>query len=138
MEEFLAFARAEMVGSGASLSLVDSSLSARELDLAAREEAIRAHEKMQTAEDVILMVRETKVAEHEGVLTRLADLEDSERVYIATIEELQDWIALDEGRLVQGLESVDSWTRGELEHILQEKRGGSLPTTNRSLGFRAL
>ena len=29
----------------------------------AREEAIRAHEKMQTAEDMILMGREVKVAE---------------------------------------------------------------------------
>lgn len=70
VEEFLAFARAEMAGSDASLSLVNSSLSARELDLAAREEAIRAHKKMQTAEDVILMVREMKVAKQERVLTR--------------------------------------------------------------------
>ena len=72
----------------------------------------------------MLMVREARVAEQEGVLTRLADLEDSERVYKATIEELQDRIALDEDRLVQGLESVDSWTRGELEHILREKTRG--------------
>ena len=86
----------------------------------------------------MLMVREARVAEQEGVLTRLSGLEDSERVYIATIEELQDRVALDEDRLVQGLESVDSWTRGELEHILQEKTRGSPPATNRSLGFRAL
>ena len=106
------------------MSVVNSSLSARELDLAAREEAVRAHEKMQTTEDMVLMVRETKVSEQEKALAWLADLEESERVYIATIEELQDRIALDEDRLVQGLESVDSWTRGELEHILREKTRG--------------
>ena len=67
------------------------------------------------------MGREVKVAEQEKVLARLADLEESECIYIATIGELQDRIALDEDRLVQGLESVDSWTRGELEHILQKR-----------------
>ena len=40
MEEFLAFARTEMAGSDASLSLVENSLSAKELDLAAREETV--------------------------------------------------------------------------------------------------
>ena len=63
LEEFLAFARMEATGPGASLPLVDSSLSAREAELAAREEAVRAHENMQTAEDMILMSREVKVAE---------------------------------------------------------------------------
>ena len=47
-------------------------------------------EKQQTTEDVMLMVREARVAKQEGVLTRLSDLEDSEHVYIATLEELQD------------------------------------------------
>ena len=61
-------------------------MSARELDLAAREETVRAQEKLQATEDVMLMVREARVAEQEGVLTRLSDLEDSERVYLATIE----------------------------------------------------
>ena len=124
LEEFLAFARTEATGPGASLPLVDSSLSASELDLAAQEEAVRAQEKLQTAEDVMLMVREARVAEQEGVLGRLSDLEDSERVYIATIEELQDRITLDEERLVQGLESMDNWTRGKLEHIPWEKTWG--------------
>ena len=101
MEEFLAFARTEVAGSEVSLPLVNSSLSAREADLVAREEAVRAHEKMQTAEDMILMGREVKVAEQEKALARLADLEESERIYIATIGELQDRIALDEDRLVQ-------------------------------------
>ena len=72
----------------------------------------------------MLMVREARVADQEGVLARLSDLEDSERVHLATIEDLQDRIALDEDRLVQGLESVDNWTRSELDHILREKTRG--------------
>ena len=87
--------------------MVNSNLSAREADLAAREEAVRAHEKMQTAEDMILMSREVNVAKQEKALARLADLEESECIHIAMIGELQDRIALDEDRLVQGLESVD-------------------------------
>ena len=55
---------------------------------------------MQTAEDMILMGREVKVAEQEKALARLADLEESERIYLATTGELQDRIALDEDRLV--------------------------------------
>ena len=73
---------------------------------------------------MIRMVREVKVAEQEKALARLADLEESERIYIAMIGELQDRIALDEDRLVQGLESMDSWSRGDLEHILQERMRG--------------
>ena len=88
LEEFLAFTRAEVAGSEASLPLVNSSLSAREAELAAWEEAIRAHEKMQTAEDMILMGREVKVAEQEKTLARLADLEESERIHRVTIGEL--------------------------------------------------
>ena len=57
-------------------------------------------------------------------MTRLSDLEDSERVHLATIEALQDRIALDEDRLEHGLESVDNWTRSELEHVLWEKTQG--------------
>ena len=38
----------------------------------------------------------------------LSDLEDSEHVHLATIDALQDRIALDEDRLEQGLESVAS------------------------------
>ena len=118
MDEFLAFARTEAAGLEVSLPLVNSNLSAREVDVAAREEAVRANEKMQTTEDMILMGKEVKVAKQEKALARLADLEDSERIHIATIGELQDRIALDEACLVQGLESVDRLTRGELEHIL--------------------
>ena len=55
---------------------------------------------------------------------RLFDLEDSERVYLATIGELQDRISLNEDRLEQGLESVATWTRSKLEHILQERMQG--------------
>ena len=113
-----------MAGSDASLSLVEGNLSARELDLAAWEETVLAQEKLQAAEDVMLMVREARVAEQERALTRMSDPEDSERVHLATIEALQDWIALDEDRLVQGLESVDNWTRSEVEHILWEKMRG--------------
>ena len=46
LEEFLAFACIEVAGSEVPLPLADSSLSAREADLAAREEAVRANEKM--------------------------------------------------------------------------------------------
>ena len=76
VEEFLAFSHAEMAASDASLSLVDNGLFAREPDLAARDEAVRAQEKQQTAEDMMLMVREARVAEQEGVLMRLSDLQD--------------------------------------------------------------
>ena len=120
MDEFLAFARSEVARTEVPLPLVDSTLSAREADLAAREEAVRANEKMQVAEDMTFMSREVKVAEQEKDLARIADLEESEHIHAATIRELQDRIALDEDRLVQGLESVDRWTRGELEAILQE------------------
>ena len=41
LEEFLTFARTEVVGSEASLPLVNSSLSAREAELVAQEEAVR-------------------------------------------------------------------------------------------------
>ena len=74
----------------------------------AREETVRAQEKLQAAEDVMLMVREARVAEQEGALMRLLDLEENERAHLAMIEELQDPIALDEDRLVQGLQSVDN------------------------------
>ena len=126
MEEFLAFARTEMAGSDASLSLVNCNLSARELDLAAREEAVRAHEKMQTAEEMVLMVRETKVSGQEKALARLADLEESERVYIATIEELKDTRVLTAG-------PDASWST-----FSGRRHGGSLLVTNRSPGFRAV
>ena len=118
LDEFLAFARSEVASTEVPLPLVDSTLSAKEADLAAREEAVRANEKMQVAEDMILMGREVKVAEQEKDLARIADLEESERIHTTTIRELQDRIALDEDRLVQGLESVDRWTRGEIEAIL--------------------
>ena len=88
MDEFLAFACTEVAASEVSLPLVNSNLSAREADLGAREEAVQAHEKMQTTEDMILMSREVKVAEQEKALARLADLEESERIHIATIGEL--------------------------------------------------
>ena len=63
LDEFLAFACTKVASTEVPLRLVDSTLSAREADLAAWEEAVRAHEKMQTAEDMILMGREVKVAE---------------------------------------------------------------------------
>ena len=69
----------------------------------------------------MLMVREARVAEQERALTRLSDLEDSERVHLATIEALQDRITLDEDRLERRLEIMDNWTRSELEHILRER-----------------
>ena len=47
--EFLSFAHTEMEGPGTSLSLVEDSLSARELELAAWEE------KRQAAEDMVLI-----------------------------------------------------------------------------------
>ena len=106
--EFLSFARTEMAGSDASLSLVENNLSARELDLASWEETVLAQEKLQAVEDVMLIVQEARVAEQERDLTRLSDLEDSERVHLATIEALQDRIALDADRLEQGLESMDN------------------------------
>ena len=43
LEEFLAFACTEVAGQEAPLPLVNSNLSAREADLTAREEAVRAH-----------------------------------------------------------------------------------------------
>ena len=46
MDEFLAFACIEVAASEVSLPLVNSNLSAREADLAAQEEAVRANEKM--------------------------------------------------------------------------------------------
>ena len=73
---------------------------------------------------MVLMGREVKVSEQEKALARLADVEENDRIQASTIRELQDRIALDEDRLVQGLESVDRWTRGELEHILQERTRG--------------
>ena len=42
VEEFLAFARAEMAGLDAPLSLANSGPSAKEFDLVTREEAVRA------------------------------------------------------------------------------------------------
>ena len=48
----------------------------------------------------MLMVHEASMAEQERDLMRLSDLEDSERIYLATIEELQERIALDEDCLV--------------------------------------
>ena len=92
--------------------------------MAAREENVLAQEKLQAVEDVMLMVREARVTEQERALTRLSDLEDNERLHLATIEALQDRIALDKDRLEQGLESVDNWTRSELEHILRERTQG--------------
>ena len=70
------------------------------------------------------MRRDVKVSEQEKALAWLADLEEKDRIQASTIRELQDRVALDEDRLVQGLESVDRWTRGELEHILQERTRG--------------
>ena len=46
LDEFLTFAYTEVAGLEVPLPLVHSNLSAREADLAAREEAVRAHEKM--------------------------------------------------------------------------------------------
>ena len=100
LEEFLTFARAEMASPEAPLSLASNSLPAREADFAAREAAVRANEEMQLAEDMVLMRREVKLSEQEKALTRLADLEENDRIQASTIRELQDRIALDVVRLV--------------------------------------
>ena len=108
MGEFLSFARTEMAGPDTSLPLVGNNLSARELELAAREENILAREIRQAVEDVILIARDARISEQEKTLTRLSNLGDSECVHLATIDALQDRIALDEDRLEQGLESMDN------------------------------
>ena len=100
LDEFLTFAHTEVANPEVPLSLAGSNLSAKEADLTAWEEAVRANKKMQAAEDMILMSREVKVAEQEKALARLADLEESDRIQASTIRELQDRIALDEDRLV--------------------------------------
>ena len=90
-----------------------------------KEEGVLSREMRMVVEDEIMNAREARISKREKDLaTRLSDLEDSERIHLATINELQDRITQDKERLEQEMENTACWTRSELEHILWERMQG--------------
>ena len=122
VSEFLSSARAELARLVPPTSDSGEHSQARELRLPSGEEALGAHELKLAVDEELLYAWEQRVASREKELERRqTELEDEERRYLGTIEELQIRMERDEDRFEQGLENVASWARSEVENDLRAK-----------------